>query len=86
MSSGKAGTTACHFGVYGRGALEAVGSYDVRDWVKASLDRYTRNFDGTYRVRARGEITRETGGLCRNGVRPQGLYWKLDTLQGIQQN
>lgn len=84
VSSGKAGTTACHFAVVARGALEAIGSYDVRDWARAALDRYTRGFDGVYRVRARGKVTRETGRQCQNGVRPQGVHWKLDTLQGIQ--
>ncbi|KAJ4993162.1 hypothetical protein SVAN01_01514 [Stagonosporopsis vannaccii] len=78
VSSGAAGTTACHFAVIADGALTAVGSEDVRDWAREALNRFTRSFNGVYRVRAYGSTQ-----LC-SGVRPRSLRWKLDTLQGIQ--
>lgn len=78
VSSGAAGTTACHFAVNGDGALTAVGSTDVRDWVNESLNRFTGNFNGVFRVRSYG-----TTQIC-SGVRPRSLRWMLDTLQGIQ--
>jgi hypothetical protein len=81
VSSGKAGTTACHFGVRGSGALNVVGTYDVRDWAKDALDRYSREFSGVHRVRASGSTS--ASNPC-DGVRPGSLQWKLDTLQGIQ--
>lgn len=78
VSSGATGTTACHFAVTADGALTAVGTDDVRDWARESLDRFTRNFNGVYRVRSYGNTQ-----SCE-GVRPRSLKWKLDTLQGIQ--
>ncbi|KAJ8118113.1 hypothetical protein OPT61_g846 [Boeremia exigua] len=78
VSSGKTGTTACHFAVDAYGALTSVGSEDVRDWARESLNRFTRSFNGVYRVRSYG-----TTQFC-TGVRSQTLKWKLDTLQGIQ--
>jgi hypothetical protein len=78
VSSGKTGTTACHFAVVGSGALDTVGTEDVRDWVNESLDRYTQNYDGVYRVRSYGK-----SGIC-TGVRPGNVRWMLDTLQGVQ--
>ena len=32
VSSGKAGTTACHFAVSGGNGLTSIGTDDVRDW------------------------------------------------------
>ena len=78
VSSGKAGTTACHFAVKGGNGLTSIGSNDVRDWARESLNRYTRNFNGVHRVRSYGNVNG-----C-NGVRPGTLRWMLDTLQGIQ--
>jgi hypothetical protein len=80
ISSGKAGTTACHFGVRGGCALTAVGTRDVDEWVKESLSRYKRTYDGVERVRSYGDVTG-----CK-GVRPGTTRWKLDTLQGIQKS
>jgi hypothetical protein len=82
VSSGKEGTTACHFGVIGGGTLTFVGSNDVRKWARESLDRFTRDFNGVHRVRSYGAVA-NLGSQC-SGVRPAGLRWKLDTLQGIQ--
>jgi len=78
VSSGATGTTACHFAVDGYGALTQIGTDDVRDWTKESLDRFTRSFNGVYRVRSYGN----TAGCL--GVRPGNMRWMLDTLQGIQ--
>lgn len=78
VSSGAAGTTACHFAVRGGGALDTVGTEDVRDWVNESLNRYERGYNGVYRVRSYGRA-----GPC-TGVRPGIVSWMLDTLQGIQ--
>ncbi|KAJ4983401.1 hypothetical protein SVAN01_11093 [Stagonosporopsis vannaccii] len=78
VSSGATGTTACHFAVNGGGALETVGTEDVREWVNESLNRYTQNHNGVYRVRSYGKSA-----VC-TGVRPVSLRWMLDTLQGIQ--
>lgn len=78
ISSGKSGTTACHFGVRAGGALNAIGTEDVGGWVKESLSRYKRTFNGVERVRSYGDVT-----SCK-GVRPGTTRWKLDTLQAIQ--
>lgn len=77
VSSGKAGTTACHFAIQHNGAMGAVGNTDVRDLVNDSLNRYKRDFGGVWRVRAYGRTR------C-NGVRVGDTDWRLDTLQGIQ--
>ncbi|KAI6350064.1 hypothetical protein MCOR25_010611 [Pyricularia grisea] len=79
ISSGRAGTTACHFAVRADGALTQIGSDDVRDWARESLNRYRRTFNGVERVRSYGSTA-----TCI-GVRPRTLWWKLDTLQGIGQ-
>jgi hypothetical protein len=55
-----------------------VGTVDVGGWVKESLSRYRRTYDGVERVRSSGDVTG-----CK-GVRPGTTRWKLDTLQGIQ--
>ncbi|KAF6831083.1 hypothetical protein CMUS01_07503 [Colletotrichum musicola] len=69
------GGTPCAFWVR-HGALAArIGNTDIRDLIRDSLNKYTRNFNGVYRVRARG-VADCNGDLVQDGS--VAYSWWLD--------
>ncbi|KAF6804219.1 hypothetical protein CSOJ01_10357, partial [Colletotrichum sojae] len=69
------GGTPCAFWVR-HGAFSArIGNTDIRDLIRDSLSKYTQNFNGVYRVRARG-VAHCNGDLVQDGS--VAYSWWLD--------
>lgn len=76
VHSKKDGATTCHFAVYHDAWAVRIGNADVREFVQESLNKYSRSYDGVWRVRARGSADCD-GDLVKDGSAE--LKWKLDS-------
>ncbi|KAK6352059.1 hypothetical protein TWF718_005208 [Orbilia javanica] len=74
LYSSNDGATTCLFGVYHTAWKVRIGNTDISDLIRDSLNKYTRSYNGVYRVRAWGYADCD-GDLVQNGSAE--LRWKL---------
>lgn len=60
------GTGACAFWVRHGAFAARIGNTDMRDLIRDSLSKFTKNFNGVYRMRARG-VADCNGDLVKDG-------------------
>lgn len=78
LSSRKSGTTQCLFGVYHTAWEVRIGNSDIYDLIRDSLAKYSRSYNGVWRVRSWGYADCD-GDLVQNGS-AELRWWMTEKL------